>query len=102
MFPPIDKARFRGLYASQEVGGREQEMEASTIKNALCVLDDAKLPSEEFLLPVPRPEPVADIDERIRVGAYYLAEKRGFAPGRELEDWLAAEIAVTGRERLSS
>jgi len=26
--------------------------------------------------------------------AYYLAEKRGFAPGHELEDWLAAEREV--------
>jgi hypothetical protein len=25
------------------------------------------------------------------VAAYYRAERRGFAPGRELEDWLAAE-----------
>ncbi len=26
--------------------------------------------------------------------AYYLAEKRGFAPGHELEDWLRAEAQV--------
>lgn len=26
--------------------------------------------------------------------AYYRAEQRGFAPGRELEDWLAAEIEL--------
>lgn len=26
--------------------------------------------------------------------AYYMAERRGFAPGRELEDWLAAEAKV--------
>ena len=27
----------------------------------------------------------------IETAAYYLAEKRGFAPGHELEDWLTAE-----------
>ena len=27
----------------------------------------------------------------ISVAAYYMAEKRGFAPGLELDDWLAAE-----------
>lgn len=27
----------------------------------------------------------------IAEAAYYLAERRGFAPGRELEDWVAAE-----------
>jgi hypothetical protein len=26
--------------------------------------------------------------------AYYMAERRGFAPGHELEDWLAAEREV--------
>lgn len=30
----------------------------------------------------------------IREAAYYLAEKRGFAPGHELEDWLEAEKQV--------
>ncbi len=30
----------------------------------------------------------------IAEAAYFLAERRGFAPGQELEDWLAAEIEV--------
>jgi hypothetical protein len=30
----------------------------------------------------------------IAAAAYYLAERRGFAPGCELEDWLAAEVEV--------
>lgn len=30
----------------------------------------------------------------IAEAAYFRAEQRGFAPGRELEDWLAAEIEV--------
>jgi hypothetical protein len=35
-----------------------------------------------------------DATERIRLAAYYLAERRGFVSGRELEDWLAAEAEV--------
>ncbi len=31
--------------------------------------------------------------------AYFLAERRGFAQGRELEDWVAAEMAVDSRLR---
>jgi hypothetical protein len=31
---------------------------------------------------------------RIAVAAYFLAEQRGFAPNRELEDWLAAERSL--------
>lgn len=31
--------------------------------------------------------------------AYFRSERRGFAPGYELEDWLAAEREVNLRER---
>lgn len=43
--------------------------------------------------------------EMIAVAAYYRAERRGFAPGRELDDWfeasafidrMLAEMAVAG------
>jgi hypothetical protein len=30
----------------------------------------------------------------ISEAAYFLAEKRGFEPGRALDDWLAAELEV--------
>ncbi|MGA8864929.1 MAG: DUF2934 domain-containing protein [Gallionella sp.] len=30
----------------------------------------------------------------IEKAAYYLAEKRGFAPGYELDDWLQAEAQI--------
>lgn len=35
-------------------------------------------------------------DRRLLIAeaAYFRAEQRGFQPGRELEDWLAAEIEV--------
>lgn len=33
--------------------------------------------------------------EHIAVSAYYKAQARGFAPGRELEDWLQAEAELT-------
>jgi len=29
--------------------------------------------------------------------AYFRAERRGFAPGHELEDWQAAEREIEGR-----
>jgi hypothetical protein len=35
---------------------------------------------------------------RIEVIAYLLAEKRGFAPGCELDDWCAAEAEVYNRQ----
>jgi hypothetical protein len=37
----------------------------------------------------------AEREQRIREAAYFNAERRGFAPGHEIEDWLAAEAALT-------
>jgi hypothetical protein len=33
----------------------------------------------------------------IAQAAYFRAEKRGFAPGGELQDWLAAEAEIDGQ-----
>lgn len=38
--------------------------------------------------------PVASREMRIATLAYELAERRGFAPGFELDDWLTAEQEV--------
>lgn len=35
----------------------------------------------------------------IAEAAYYCAERRGFAPGHELEDWLRAEAEITRSQR---
>ena len=37
---------------------------------------------------------MAERHHRIQVAAYFLAERRGFAPGHELDDWLAAEDTI--------
>jgi hypothetical protein len=33
-------------------------------------------------------------EQMIAEAAYYRAEQRGFAPGRELDDWIAAEAEI--------
>jgi len=33
----------------------------------------------------------AERRERIAIAAYFIAERRGFAAGHEMEDWIAAE-----------
>jgi hypothetical protein len=35
--------------------------------------------------------------ELVAAEAYYLAERRGFAAGHELEDWVAAEQLIAAR-----
>ena len=46
--------------------------------------------------------PASDVEEsrrqRIAIGAYYRALRRGFAAGGELEDWLEAERELNERE----
>jgi hypothetical protein len=37
------------------------------------------------------------IDHMIQEAAYYLAEKRNFAPGYEEEDWLAAQAEILAK-----
>jgi hypothetical protein len=40
----------------------------------------------------------ADRESLVRMAAYLRAERRGFAPGYEIEDWLAAEAEVNARK----
>jgi hypothetical protein len=40
-----------------------------------------------------------ELYEMIREAAYYRAEKRGFAPGLEADDWAQAEAEVMERVR---
>ena len=57
--------------------------------------------------PVPEPSPAAnsaipseaELMEMISEAAYYRAEKRGFSPGLEHDDWLQAEAEVMQRLR---
>lgn len=45
--------------------------------------------------------PASDQQIKIAEAAYYLAEKRGFEPGHELEDWLTAECMTNEAHRLN-
>ena len=55
--------------------------------------------------PVPEPSPAAnsaipseaELMEMISEAAYYRAEKRGFSPGLEADDWIHAEAEVMAR-----
>jgi hypothetical protein len=40
------------------------------------------------------PQPATDVHAQIAERAYLRAQLRGFAPGQELDDWLAAEAEV--------
>ena len=70
-------------------------------KSVMPVVSAAKAASGPGLIagaaaqPVQRPQ--IDPETRwlmVAEAAYYCAEKRGFAPGGELEDWLSAEAQM--------
>lgn len=42
----------------------------------------------------PADQAVSQPQEMLAIAAYFLAERRGFAPGGELDDWLAAEAQI--------
>jgi hypothetical protein len=43
------------------------------------------------------PPSAKELYEMIREAAYYRAEKRGFSPGLEADDWVEAEAEVMAR-----
>jgi hypothetical protein len=43
----------------------------------------------------------ADHEVKVALTAYFIAEKRGFEPGHELDDWLAAEAEMAAAEQPS-
>jgi hypothetical protein len=52
--------------------------------------------------PKAAPSAPADRESLVRMAAYLRAERRGFAPGYEIEDWLAAEAEVHERQEARS
>jgi len=52
--------------------------------------DESTLESPSSLVAFPEDT----INQKIAEAAYYRAEKRGFAPGHEVEDWLEAEKEI--------
>jgi DUF2934 family protein len=60
-----------------------------------------KPPMQEMKATRPAPNETS-LQSSIAEAAYYRAERRGFAPGEELEDWLAAEKEVMQRVATSN
>jgi hypothetical protein len=56
--------------------------------------------NEESADPAPMPSlvPPSEVQWRLKISeaAYYRAEKRGFAPGYSVDDWLVAEAEIKG------
>ena len=69
---------------------------AKTAKTAVKKVAPAKTAAARRP-PKRAPAVPADRESMVRMAAYLRAERRGFAPGYEIEDWLAAEAEVNER-----
>jgi len=60
---------------------------------------DTREPRMQKLTPAQNAAPAPDdaMRHRIAEAAYYRAEKRGFQPGYEIEDWVKAEAEIDSR-----
>lgn len=63
----------------------------------------AKVQEQAQVRQQPEMQPQSPSEETLRAmiseAAYYRAEKRGFAPGMEADDWLQAETEILARMR---
>lgn len=73
--------------AHAETGNMETK---STVRKSTLKPEIVKTESRSNLVPI-------NLEDEIRRLAYLMSERRGFQPGHEKEDWLAAEHEV--RER---
>jgi hypothetical protein len=63
-------------------------------RKALKAVDDISEESTQDSPPHSVPFPEDTINQKIAEAAYFRAERRGFAPGYEIEDWLEAEKEI--------
>ena len=61
------------------VRGKSLKTAAETARSAPAIVDEAQ---------------AEELHHLVAVAAYYIAERRNFEPGHELEDWLAAEAQM--------
>jgi hypothetical protein len=69
------------------------------LRQAVAVIDRHRIPrktARKADAATSAPEDSAlDRSRRIAEAAYFIAERRGFAPGAELDDWLQAESEIS-------
>lgn len=85
---------------AKRVSRRQHPTNPSATVQTQELTEDAVVKVLESAGPVPADATSVDPNLRrqmVAAAAYYIAERRGFAPGHELEDWVAAEAAVDSR-----
>jgi Protein of unknown function (DUF2934) len=79
---------------------KRESPKKTTRRKTPALTDSAVIVVLESTQPVNGVSTSIDPDVRrqlVAAEAYFLAERRGFAAGNEVEDWVAAEVAVDSR-----
>jgi len=84
--------------ANAQTAGTAVEKTANKVatpKNSVPKLETVKTEPRRNVVPI-------NLEEEVRRLAYLMSERRGFEPGHEQEDWVAAENEVRQRYRQQS
>jgi hypothetical protein len=93
----MDETKSRGTRPSRPAGRKSKSRSTATTAAPAA---PGKAPAAKRPVKggaAPKPTAGAEREMMVRMAAYFQAERRGFAPGYEIEDWLAAEAEVTAR-----
>ncbi|HET7893416.1 MAG TPA: DUF2934 domain-containing protein [Candidatus Sulfotelmatobacter sp.] len=93
--PSLSDAKSETSVGLAESAGSAPETRKTEAKKAARKPEIVKTEGRANLVPI-------NVEEEIRRLAYLLAERRGFEPGHEAEDWLTAEREVRQRYRQQS
>ncbi|MGB4813349.1 MAG: DUF2934 domain-containing protein [Methylophilaceae bacterium] len=86
----MQSAKVTSIHANNPIpvyGVEATSVEAAVEKSTVTKTKSAKTKSKKV-------EVEESLDCKIALCAYFKAQERGFAPGFEMEDWLAAEQEV--------
>jgi hypothetical protein len=83
-------AKGQGARASQDAGPGQRSQGTSTAQQQSSRPQKPSSIAGAMVAPVP-PQDDGSRESRIAREAYFRAERRGFQPGQELDDWLEAE-----------
>lgn len=93
-----DRARAKSAPSTSKTPAREKPVTKSkSTARAKSVNPSGKSPSRSRASRSTALRPAisdAERDQRISEAAYFRAEKRGFTPGAELDDWFSAETEI--------
>ncbi len=95
---PKSSAPVKKPVATKAVATKPVEAKPPAAKPVTTKPKTAAAPRKSKAVAAPKAEVsvVTDLGPMIATAAYYLAERRHFVPGYEMQDWLAAEQVIRG------